>query len=54
MNLDHLAEKIKIWGKELGFQKVGICDVDLTEHSALQAWLDAGKLRQKWIYVGME
>ncbi|WP_052880177.1 tRNA epoxyqueuosine(34) reductase QueG [Vibrio coralliirubri] len=43
MNLDHLAEKIKIWGKELGFQKVGICDVDLSEHEApLQAWLDAG------------
>lgn len=43
MNLDHLAEKIKIWGKELGFQKVGICDVDLAEHEApLQAWLDAG------------
>ncbi|MEZ9997993.1 tRNA epoxyqueuosine(34) reductase QueG [Vibrio lentus] len=43
MNLDHLAEQIKIWGKELGLQKVGICDVDLSEHEApLQAWLDAG------------
>ncbi|WP_299694440.1 tRNA epoxyqueuosine(34) reductase QueG [uncultured Vibrio sp.] len=43
MNLDHLAEKIKIWGKELGFQKVGICDIDLSSHeAALQAWLDAG------------
>ncbi|MDF5372062.1 tRNA epoxyqueuosine(34) reductase QueG, partial [Vibrio parahaemolyticus] len=29
--------------KELGFQKVGICDVDLSEHeAALQKWLDAG------------
>ncbi|KAB0302320.1 tRNA epoxyqueuosine(34) reductase QueG [Vibrio fortis] len=43
MNLDHLAEQIKTWGQELGFQKVGICDVDLSEHeAALQAWLDAG------------
>ncbi|MCV5736155.1 DUF1730 domain-containing protein, partial [Escherichia coli] len=33
----------KVWGKELGFQKVGICDVDLSEHeAALQKWLDAG------------
>lgn len=43
MNEQQLADKIKIWGQELGFQKVGICDVDLSEHEqALQAWLDAG------------
>ncbi|MHC6804251.1 tRNA epoxyqueuosine(34) reductase QueG, partial [Vibrio antiquarius] len=34
MNYEQLAQQIKIWGKELGFQKVGICDVDLSEHEA--------------------
>ncbi|MBW3697532.1 tRNA epoxyqueuosine(34) reductase QueG [Vibrio sp. T187] len=43
MNLDQLAEQIKVWAKELGFQKVGICDIDLREHEApLQEWLDKG------------
>ncbi|MGR5134499.1 tRNA epoxyqueuosine(34) reductase QueG [Vibrio alfacsensis] len=43
MNYEQLARQIKIWGKELGFQKVGICDVDLSEHEvALQKWLDSG------------
>ncbi|BFN30006.1 iron-sulfur cluster-binding protein [Vibrio harveyi] len=43
MNFEQLAQQIKIWGKELGFQKVGICDVDLSEHeAALQKWLDQG------------
>ncbi|NOH50536.1 tRNA epoxyqueuosine(34) reductase QueG [Vibrio rotiferianus] len=43
MNYEQLAQQIKIWGKELGFQKVGICDVDLSEHeAALKKWLDAG------------
>ena len=43
MNYTELANKIKIWGKELGFQKVGICDIDLSEHEPLlQKWLDAG------------
>ncbi|EGQ8496302.1 tRNA epoxyqueuosine(34) reductase QueG [Vibrio alginolyticus] len=43
MNYEKLAQQIKVWGKELGFQKVGICDVDLSEHeAALQKWLDAG------------
>ena len=43
MNLEQLAQNIKIWGNELGFQKVGICDVDLSEHEThLQQWLDAG------------
>ncbi len=32
---------IKQWGRELGFQQVGICDTDLSAHEpALQAWLD--------------
>ncbi|WP_045401988.1 tRNA epoxyqueuosine(34) reductase QueG [Vibrio campbellii] len=43
MNFEQLAQQIKIWGKELGFQKVGICDVGLSEHeAALQKWLDQG------------
>ncbi len=43
MNYQELADKIKIWAKELGFQKVGICDVNLQEHEEeLQKWLDAG------------
>lgn len=38
-----LAGQIKIWGKELGFADVGICDTDLTVAEAqLQDWLDAG------------
>ena len=45
MSIDYnaLALQIKQWGKELGFQHVGICDVDLSQHEAqLQRWLDAG------------
>lgn len=38
-----LAEQVKTWGRELGFQQVGITDVDLAEDEAhLQRWLDAG------------
>ena len=41
--LAQLAENIKAWGKTLGFQQVGICDVDLSQHEArLQSWLDKG------------
>ncbi|MDO6500837.1 tRNA epoxyqueuosine(34) reductase QueG [Photobacterium sanguinicancri] len=43
MDYNALALQIKLWGKELGFQHVGICDVDLSQHEAqLQRWLDAG------------
>ncbi|MCW8335071.1 tRNA epoxyqueuosine(34) reductase QueG [Vibrio sp. SCSIO 43135] len=43
MNYQQLAEQIKVWATELGFQKAGICDVDLSNHEAeLQRWLDAG------------
>ncbi|MBD1566531.1 tRNA epoxyqueuosine(34) reductase QueG [Vibrio sp. S12_S33] len=43
MNYQALADNIKMWARELGFEKVGICDVDLSEHeSTLQKWLDAG------------
>lgn len=38
-----LADQIKAWGRELGFQQVGITDVDLAEDEAhLQRWLAAG------------
>ena len=36
-------QKIRQWATELGFQQLGITDVDLGEHEAyLQKWLDAG------------
>jgi epoxyqueuosine reductase len=42
-DLHALADQIKTWGRELGFQQVGITDVDLAEDEAhLQRWLDAG------------
>ena len=38
-----LAQSIKQWGRELGFQQVGITGVDLAEHEAhLQRWLEQG------------
>jgi len=38
-----LIGRIQQWAAELGFQQVGITDVDLGEHEAyLQKWLDAG------------
>ncbi|QLF92885.1 tRNA epoxyqueuosine(34) reductase QueG [Pseudomonas sp. ABC1] len=38
-----LARSIKDWGRELGFQQVGISGLDLAEHEAhLQRWLEAG------------
>jgi epoxyqueuosine reductase len=41
INYQKLAEKIKIWGEELGFAQVGISDVDLSEHEdAFLKWLD--------------
>jgi len=38
-----LAAQVKAWGRELGFQKVGIAAVDLPEDERrLLAWLEAG------------
>ena len=38
-----LSQNIKTWGRELGFQDIGICDTDLSVAEAqLQDWLDAG------------
>ena len=42
-DLASLAQSIKDWGRELGFQQVGITGVELGEHEAhVQRWLDAG------------
>jgi len=41
LDLQQLAHQIKQWGRDLGFQQVGICDTDLSaEEPRLQAWLD--------------
>ncbi|CAN7484658.1 tRNA epoxyqueuosine(34) reductase QueG [Trinickia sp. LjRoot230] len=41
--LSALAQRIKAWGRELGFGAVGISDTDLSGAEAgLAAWLDAG------------
>ncbi|MED8979662.1 tRNA epoxyqueuosine(34) reductase QueG [Escherichia coli] len=41
LDLNQLAQKIKQWGLELGFQQVGITDTDLSaSEPKLQAWLD--------------
>ncbi|MEZ5502511.1 MAG: tRNA epoxyqueuosine(34) reductase QueG [Halioglobus sp.] len=38
-----LVQKIREWAAELGFQQLGITDVDLGDHEGhLQAWLEAG------------
>lgn len=45
MDIDYqkLATDIKHWGRELGFQQVGISDADLSEHEPeFNAWLKAG------------
>ncbi|MEG0008858.1 MAG: DUF1730 domain-containing protein, partial [Aeromonas sp.] len=40
--LHQLAQDIKLWARELGFDQVGITDTDLAiEEPRLQAWLDA-------------
>ncbi|NQY63130.1 MAG: tRNA epoxyqueuosine(34) reductase QueG [Alteromonadaceae bacterium] len=41
INYQDLAEKIKSWGQELGFDQVGITDIDLSEHeSAFTDWIN--------------
>lgn len=38
-----LADHIYVWGRELGFQQIGITDTDVGEHARyLQNWLDKG------------
>ena len=39
-----LAQQIKNWGKEIGFDEIGIADVDLVEHERhLDNWLQLGR-----------
>jgi epoxyqueuosine reductase len=41
INYQELAEKIKLWGQELGFSQIGFSDVDLSSHEqALTMWLE--------------
>jgi len=43
INYPDLVEKIKVWGKELGFSGLGITDIDLSAHEqALEKWLANG------------
>lgn len=43
IDLNELASRIKQWGRELGFQAIGITDTDLSNHERyLQRWLEAG------------
>jgi len=43
LDLNKLAADIKIWGRELGFQQVGITDIDLNQAELrLQEWLAKG------------
>ncbi|AXR08020.1 tRNA epoxyqueuosine(34) reductase QueG [Salinimonas sediminis] len=43
VDLVKLTDDIKAWGQALGFQQVGISDIDLKQHeAALQQWLDNG------------
>ncbi len=43
MDFKSLANHIKAWGKSLGFQQVGIADIDLSQHKqALLDWIDQG------------
>ena len=42
-DLEKLSLSIKAWADELGFQQVGIADIDLSQHEEyLQHWLKAG------------
>jgi epoxyqueuosine reductase len=43
IDLSQLTDNIKTWGKSLGFQQIGISDVDLSQHEkALTNWLENG------------
>jgi epoxyqueuosine reductase len=46
LNVDHaaLAASVKAWGRELGFQKIGIAGIDLPDDERhLRDWLAAGR-----------
>ena len=40
---NQLAKQVKLWGRELGFQQIGIADCNLAQHGEhLRQWLAAG------------
>ncbi|MFT4775850.1 MAG: epoxyqueuosine reductase [Oleispira sp.] len=42
-DLQDLADKVKVWGRELGFQQIGITHIELGEHEVhLKEWLAKG------------
>ena len=42
-DLQSLAERIKSWAAELGFDQLGVCNTDLQQHEVfLDAWIDKG------------
>ncbi len=42
-NFEQLADRIRVWAKEFGFQQLGITDTAMGEHEArLMEWLDRG------------
>ncbi len=43
IDYDQLLQKIETWSEQLGFQQVGVSDIDLSEHDRhLNDWLEAG------------
>jgi len=43
IDLSHLVDDIRRWGKELGFQQIGITDIDLSAaEGRLAVWLEKG------------
>jgi epoxyqueuosine reductase len=44
LDLDDLAQRVKRWGRDLGFQKVGIASIDLdADEEHLERWLAASR-----------
>src|SRR5262245_61289065 len=44
IDLEALASRVKRWGVDLGFQKIGVAALDLDEDEAhLERWLEAGR-----------
>jgi epoxyqueuosine reductase len=43
IDYDQLLQKIETWSEQLGFQQLGVSDIDLSEHDRhLNDWLEAG------------
>ncbi|MBT8118214.1 MAG: tRNA epoxyqueuosine(34) reductase QueG [Gammaproteobacteria bacterium] len=43
IDYDQLLQKIETWSEQLGFQQLGVSDINLSEHDKhLKNWLDAG------------